>query len=331
MKVVIDSAIPYLRGVLEPYSEVVYREGQGFSVADVADADALIVRTRTKCNANLLQGSRVKLIATATIGFDHIDLDYCAQQGIRVVTAEGCNAAGVLQWVAAALAMLSQRDGWLPRQKTLGIVGVGNVGSLVERYARAWGFEVLCCDPPRQLREGGDFIDFEELLRRSDIVTLHTPLDSTTHHLLDAAAVGLIRENGVIINASRGEVASTQALLSAPQTLMLDVWENEPEIDAELLDKALVATPHIAGYSAQGKANAASMVVRAVAKEFGLPIGEWYPSEVEPVERRPIEWEQMCRTIADYCDLEGQSKQLKSDLSIFESMRNNYSYREEYF
>lgn len=331
MKVVIDSAIPYLRGVLEPYSEVVYREGQGFSVADVADADALIVRTRTKCNANLLQGSRVKLIATATIGFDHIDLDYCAQQGIRVVTAEGCNAAGVLQWVAAALAMLSQRDGWLPRQKTLGIVGVGNVGSLVERYARAWGFEVLCCDPPRQLREGGDFIDFEELLHRSDIVTLHTPLDSTTHHLLDAAAVGLIRENGVIINASRGEVASTQALLSAPQTLMLDVWENEPEIDAELLDKALVATPHIAGYSAQGKANAASMVVRAVAKEFGLPIGEWYPSEVEPVERRPIEWEQMCRTIADYCDLEGQSKQLKSDLSIFESMRNNYSYREEYF
>lgn len=331
MKVVIDSAIPYLRGVLEPYSEVVYREGQGISVADVADADALIVRTRTKCNANLLQGSRVKLIATATIGFDHIDLDYCAQQGIRVVTAEGCNAAGVLQWVAAALAMLSQRDGWLPRQKTLGIVGVGNVGSLVERYARAWGFEVLCCDPPRQLREGGDFIDFEELLRRSDIVTLHTPLDSTTHHLLDAAAVGLIRENGVIINASRGEVASTQALLSAPQTLMLDVWENEPEIDAELLDKALVATPHIAGYSAQGKANAASMVVRAVAKEFGLPIGEWYPSEVEPVERRPIEWEQMCRTIADYCDLEGQSKQLKSDLSIFESMRNNYSYREEYF
>lgn len=331
MKVVIDSAIPYLRGVLEPYSEVVYREGQGFSVADVADADALIVRTRTKCNANLLQGSRVKLIATATIGFDHIDLDYCAQQGIRVVTAEGCNAAGVLQWVAAALAMLSQRDGWLPRQKTLGIVGVGNVGSLVERYARAWGFEVLCCDPPRQLREGGDFIDFEELLRRSDIVTLHTPLDSTTHHLLDAATVGLIRENGVIINASRGEVASTQALLSAPQTLMLDVWENEPEIDAELLDKALVATPHIAGYSAQGKANAASMVVRAVAKEFGLPIGEWYPSEVEPVERRPIEWEQMCRTIADYCDLEGQSKQLKSDLSIFESMRNNYSYREEYF
>jgi len=331
MKVVVDSAIPYLRGVLEPYFEVVYRAGEAFAASDVADADALIVRTRTKCNANLLQGSRVRLIATATIGFDHIDMDYCQKQGIRVVTAQGCNAAGVLQWVAAALALLAQKDGWSPAQKTLGIVGVGNVGSLVEKYARRWGFNVLCCDPPRQQREGGDFVGFEELLRRSDIVTLHTPLDKTTFHMMDSAMIAMMSHNGVIINASRGEVADTQALLEAPQTLILDVWEREPAIDAQLLEKALVATPHIAGYSAQGKANASSMVVRAIAEEFNLPIEGWYPAEVEPVERQPIEWEQMCRTIGSYCDLKSQSDYLKSNPREFESIRNNYHYRQEYF
>ncbi|MBR2331547.1 MAG: 4-phosphoerythronate dehydrogenase [Alistipes sp.] len=331
MKVVVDSAIPYLRGVLEPYFEVVYRAGETFAASDVADADALIVRTRTKCNANLLQGSRVRLIATATIGFDHIDMDYCQKQGIRVVTAQGCNAAGVLQWVAAAMALLAQKDGWSPSQKTLGIVGVGNVGSLVEKYARRWGFNVLCCDPPRQQREGGDFVGFEELLRRSDIVTLHTPLDKTTFHMMDSATIAMMSHNGVIINASRGEVADTQALLEAPQTLILDVWEREPAIDAQLLEKALVATPHIAGYSAQGKANASSMVVRAIAEEFNLPIEGWYPAEVEPVERQPIEWEQMCRTIGSYCDLKSQSEYLKSNSREFESIRNNYDYRQEYF
>ena len=331
MKVVVDSAIPYLRGVLEPYFEVVYRAGEAFAASDVADADALIVRTRTKCNANLLQGSRVRLIATATIGFDHIDMDYCQKQGIRVVTAQGCNAAGVLQWVAAAMALLAQKDGWSPSQKTLGIVGVGNVGSLVEKYARRWGFNVLCCDPPRQQREGGDFVGFEELLRRSDIVTLHTPLDKTTFHMMDSAAIAMMSHNGVIINASRGEVADTQALLEAPQTLILDVWEREPAIDAQLLEKAFVATSHIAGYSAQGKANASSMVVRAIAEEFNLPIEGWYPAEVEPVERQPIEWEQMCRTIGSYCDLKSQSDYLKSNPREFESIRNNYHYRQEYF
>lgn len=331
MKVVIDSAIPYLKGLLEPYSEVVYRAGQAFTPEDVADADALIVRTRTKCNAELLENSKVRFIATATIGFDHIDLDYCARRGIKVVTAQGCNAAGVLQWVSAALAMLSERNGWSPEQKCLGIVGVGNVGSLVERYAKKWGFKVLCCDPPRQAREGGDFVSFEDVMRGSDIVTMHTPLNETTYHLLNAESIGLMRDNGVIINVSRGEVADTDALLAAPQTLLLDVWEREPMIDAKLLDKALVATPHIAGYSAQGKANAASMVVRALAEEFDLPLVSWYPAEVKPVEREEIDWAEMCATITNYCDLQGESNYLKHNPMAFEQMRDNYAYRQEYF
>lgn len=331
MKVVIDNAIPYIKGILEPFAEVVYRPGKGFSHEDVADADALIIRTRTRCDKALLEGSKVRMIATATIGFDHIDLDYCHKHNIKVVTAAGCNAAGVLQWVAAALAMLSADEGWQPKDKTLGIVGVGNVGSLVEQYAREWGFRVLRCDPPRQQREGGDFLSLEEVAEQSDIITFHTPLDPTTFHLIDKHLISLIRPDATIINASRGEVASTEALLSAPQRLCIDVWEQEPAISRDLLAKAFIATPHIAGYSAQGKANATAMVVAALAKEFDLPLKGWYPAEVMPAQRNTISWEEMCRTIADYCDLRAESTSLRHSPDNFESLRNNYHFREEYF
>lgn len=331
MKVVIDSAIPYIAGVLEPYAEVVYRAGEQFSSSDVKDADALIIRTRTRCGEALLEGSSVKLIATATIGFDHIDLQYCSSRGIEVVTAAGCNAAGVLQWVAATLALLARTQCWQPNQKRLGIVGVGNVGSLVERYARRWGFEVICCDPPRQEREGGDFVAMEELLPQADIVTLHTPLDDTTRGMINPQTLALMKPSATLINASRGEVAQTEALLVARQTLCLDVWEREPNINRELLAKAFVATPHIAGYSAQGKANAAMAVVRAVARRFALPLAEWYPSVVEPVERKDITWEKMCQSVERYCNLPSESAILKSRPAEFEALRNNYNYREEYF
>ena len=331
MKVVIDNAIPYIKGILEPYAEVLYREGIDFRQEDVADADLLIIRTRTRCDASLLDSSNVKMIATATIGFDHIDLEYCQKHGIEVITAQGCNAAGVLQWVAAALALLSRKDGWTPPQRTLGIVGVGHVGRLVEQYARAWGFNVLRCDPPRKEREGGDFIPLEELLSRSDIVTLHTPLDRTTHHLINDRTMALMHNDAVLINASRGEVASTQALLKASQRLLIDVWEHEPEINRELLAKAIVTTPHIAGYSSQGKANATAMVVRAAAKRFSLPLTDWYPEQVRITERQDIDWQTMCLTIQSYCDLEAESLRLKAAAEDFESMRNGYRYREEYF
>ena len=331
MKVIIDRAIPYIQGILEPYAEVVCRDGAAFSPAEVSNADILIIRTRTRCDEALLAGSSVKLIATATIGFDHIDLQYCASHGIEVVTAAGCNAAGVLQWVAATLAQLSQEQGWQPAERTLGIVGVGNVGRLVEQYAREWGFRVLRCDPPRQQREGDDFLPLEQVAAQSDIITFHTPLDASTFHLVDERIVALIPPHATIINASRGEVASTEALVGAPQRLCLDVWENEPRIDKTLLERAFISTPHIAGYSAQGKANASSIVVRAIAERFDLPLKEWYPDQVQPVERRAISWQQMCQSIANYCDLRAQSEQMRLHSDDFESLRNNYHYREEYF
>lgn len=331
LKFVIDSAIPYISGVLEPYGEVVYLPGKDFTPTDVRDADALIIRTRTRCDASLLEGSRVRLIATATIGFDHIDLERCNAHDIKVITAAGCNAAGVLQWVSAALAMLSENGGLLPEKTTLGIVGVGNVGSLVERYARAWGFRVLRCDPPRQQREGGDFLPLEQVLQQSDIVTLHTPLDATTYHMINRETLSLMRSDAVLINASRGEVAATEALLATDRPLFIDVWENEPNIDEKLLHKAVVATPHIAGYSAQGKANATAMVVAAVAEEFSLPLVGWYPENVSRVERQNIEWQRMCDSIKLRCDLRKITNYLRQNPNDFELLRNEYHYREEYF
>ena len=331
MKIVADRAIPFLAGVLEPYAEVVYMDGDKISARAVSDADALIVRTRTRCDAKLLEGSAVKLIATATIGFDHIDLRYCRRAGIIVTTAAGCNSAGVLQWVSAALAMLAEKDGFTPEQRTLGIVGVGNIGRLVKQYAEAWGFRTICCDPPREKVEKLGFVELEDVLREADIVTLHTPLDNKTRGMISAEQVALMRDGATLINASRGEVVQTKALLSEKIRCVLDVWENEPQIDRRLLDKALVATPHIAGYSLQGKANATAMSVRAVASFFGMPLISWYPPQVTPAERKPITWEEMCRTIGNHCNLAEESRQLKESPERFESLRSEYDYRKEYF
>ena len=331
MKALIDNAIPYLNGVLEPYMEVDYCAGAAFSPQMVKDVDLLIVRTRTRCDEQLLGGSKVSLIATATIGFDHIDMEYCRNHGIAVATAQGCNAAGVLQWVAAALASLSQEQQWQPQDITLGIVGVGHVGSLVEEYARRWGFKILRCDPPRKEREGGDFIELEQLVRQSDIVTFHTPLDADTYHLVNSELIGLMPSDATIINASRGEVVDTQALLDCSQTLALDVWEGEPAINPQLLKRAFISTPHIAGYSAQGKANASAAVVSAVSQHFSLPLQGWYPQQVMPTTRKDISWQQMCDSITRYCDLRGESLLLKERPEQFEHIRNHYSYREEYF
>ncbi len=330
MKIVIDSAIPFIAGVLEPYAEVVYLSGDSFTSELVADASALVVRTRTRCNRELLEGSKVEAIATATIGFDHIDLEYCKEHNIEVATAAGCNARGVLQWVAAVLVMLARRDGFTPAERTLGIVGVGNVGSLVKQYAESWGFKVICCDPPRQARENLDFVTLEQLLPQVDILTLHTPLDSTTRGMINDRTLALMRRNAVVINASRGEVVQTAALLRSGLECAIDVWEREPNIDKTLLAKALVTTPHIAGYSLQGKANATAMAVAALARHFNLPLEGWYPPQCIPTTPQNIDWQTLNSTIDNYCDLTAQSAPLKSGAN-FESLRNGYNYREEYF
>ena len=304
MKIIADSAIPFLRGVLEPFAEVEYLPGTAISAADVRNADALVIRTRTRCDEKLLADSRVKLIATATIGFDHIDTAWCAAHGIEVTTAAGCNARGVLQWVGAALVHLSRTQGWQPAERTLGIVGVGHVGSLVKAYAEGWGFRVVCCDPP---------------------------LDASTRHMADSRLFGLMKPGAILINSSRGEVVDGEALLRSGLGWALDVWEHEPHLDPALLENALLATPHIAGYSEQGKANATAMSVASLARRFGLPLEGWYPPQAAPARRRPISWQELCRTIGGAYDIASESRSLKERPGDFESMRDHYAYRREYF
>ena len=332
MKIVIDRDIPFIEGLFEPYAEVVYLAGGDINSEAVADCDALVVRTRTRCDERLLADSPVRLIATATIGTDHIDTSYCLKRGIIVANAAGCNARGVLQWVAAVLRHITLRRGCSPEHLRLGVVGVGNVGSLVAHYATSWGFEVLRCDPPRAKREEeGDYRPYEELLRECDILTFHTPLDATTRHMLSAREIAMLRPNAVIINASRGEVVDNRAVARSGHDYYFDVWEGEPLLEREVLRGAQLATPHIAGYSRQGKANATAMVVRALSSMFGFRLGGWYPSDVVPTTPREIGWEELCATIDNYFDIEAESAALKASPENFELHRNNYSYRPEYF
>lgn len=345
MLVVADSAIPYLKGILEPYAEVRYKPGAEISASDVKNADALLVRTRTRVDAKLLEGSRVCFVATATIGTDHLDLDYLDSREIFWTNAPGCNAASVAQYFASAVLNLSKKFAEPLREKTLGIIGVGHVGGEVLRISKALGMKVLLCDPPRRERErSDDFVPQDELLDKADIVTLHVPLERSgkfaTCHLADAEFFGKLRPGAWFLNASRGEVADGNALKLALQNgklraAVLDVWENEPRIDGELLNLVDFGTPHIAGYSRDGKANATSQIVRALARHFKISALENFRVELSadlPVidGRNFSDAETLAReaVLATY-DISADSERLKSDIRGFEAFRNAYPVRRE--
>lgn len=285
MKIVIDDKIPFIHGVFEPYAEVAYVNGASISDAQVRRADALVVRTRTLCNAALLQGSTVKFIASATIGYDHIDNDFCKKNGIAWTNAAGCNSGAVEQYVTSALLELASRHRVDLSGKTLGVIGVGNVGRRVVRVAQALGMRVLQNDPPRERLEGkNDFVPLHGLAAESDFITVHVPLCHSgadkTFHLISNDFLGRLKRGAFLINSSRGEVVDEAALKNNLRAgllggVALDVWEHEPDVDAELLDMVDIGTPHIAGYSAEGKAMATQMAVRAVASFFNLPIKGW--------------------------------------------------------
>ncbi|WP_300285803.1 4-phosphoerythronate dehydrogenase [uncultured Alistipes sp.] len=340
-RIVADCDIPFLRGVLEPFAQVRYVEGSHIARADLADADALVVRTRTRCDEALLEGTPVGLIATATIGYDHIDAAYCARRGIEVVTAQGCNARGVLQYVSAALYELARRDAWRPERMTLGVVGAGNVGSLVAEYGRRFGFRVLCCDPPKaELDPQGGYLPLDELLPRCDIVTCHVPLTvegpCPTLRMASAGFFSAMKPGAVFVNSSRGKIVCDEALCEAlddgrVSRAVIDTWNGEPQIDRRLLALSTLATPHIAGYSIQGKAAGTAAVVRAVGRRYRLPLDDWYPAAVSPTRPVPIGWDEMGRTMPRYFDIVAESERLKSRPQDFESIRNRYDYRTEFF
>lgn len=342
LKIVADKAIPFLEGVFDPYADMTYLPGDKIGPEDVRDADVLMVRTRTKCNADLLEGSKVKFIATATIGTDHIDFPYCDSKGIVVRNAPGCNAGGVMEYVFSALYGLASRKSISLQGDTIGIIGVGHVGSLIERMGRALGFKILKCDPPRAEAEGSfGFCDLEYLLRNSQIVTLHVPLDETTRGMANSEFFSLMQPGAFFINAARGEVVCDDALKAAIPKLgpvIIDTWNHEPDIDLDLMDKVAIATPHIAGYSYQGKQNGTAAAVRAVAHYFGITeLYEFFPktdlpeNEAVKLELKDLNQGEIASVLQYNYPIFTDDFMLRLNPENFDKLRSEYNYRREVY
>lgn len=338
MKIIIDDKIPYIKEAVRKITdEVVYAPGKDFTPELVRDADALIIRTRTHCNRELLEGSRVRFIATATIGFDHIDTEYCKQAGIEWTNAPGCNSASVAQYIQSSLLVWQSCRGKKLNELTIGIIGVGNVGSKVAQVARDFGMRVLLNDLPREEKEGAaQFVSPEKIAEESDIITFHVPLyregKYKTFHLANEDFFQSLKRKPVIINTSRGEVVHTDALLRALNSRMIsdaiiDVWEHEPEINRDLLEKAFIATPHIAGYSADGKANATRMSLDAICRFFQLKRDYEInaPAPASPVIHAKKHEEALLQIYNPAED----SIRLKSRPELFETLRGDYPLRRE--
>ena len=323
MKVIVDNKIPYIKEAINRIAdEVVFLPGADFTKEAVKDADALIVRTRTRCNRELLEGTQVKFIATATIGYDHIDTEYCREAGITWTNCPGCNAGSVEQYVRSVLGLLQRKKGLDLKNATIGIVGVGHVGSRVARTAKLLGMRVLLNDPPRADKGESGFVDLATIARECDVITFHTPLIQEgiyrTYHLVGKDFLFSLKRAPYLINSSRGEVVDTASLLASlaagkVKDVVIDTWENEPRISRDLLEAAFLATPHIAGYSADGKANATRMSLEALCRFFGMEV----EFEITPPEGP-----------SDY-DPTRDSEWLKADPEKFEWFRGNYPIRRE--
>ena len=348
IKIIADDKIPFLKGALEPFADVVYLPGKEISREVLKGADALLIRTRTKCTESLIKGTTIRFIGTATIGFDHIDTQYCENNNIEWTNAPGCNSSSVQQYIAAALLKIAHESGFKLSDKTIGIIGVGKVGLKVEKLARALGMKVLLNDPPRERVEGeANFHSLATILFQSDIITIHVPLnvvgEDSTYYLMNEKSFKKMNNGVLFINSSRGEVTKTSALKQALVSgklsrAVIDVWENEPDIDLNLLKKVSIATPHIAGYSTDGKANGTSMVVNSLCKHFNLPLKNWYPANIPP----PVAPELTINAIGKFdedvireavfhsYDVMADDSKFRTSPSDFEKQRGDYPLRREF-
>lgn len=332
MKIVVDDKIPYIREKLAMLAnEVVCLGGADITAADVRDADALVVRTRTRCDESLLADSKVQLVLTATIGYDHLDTAYLQRAGISWANCPGCNSGSVAQYVECSLLLLQRERGLRLQELTLGIVGCGHVGLKVRTVAGRLGMRVLVCDPPL----GNDgFVPLSTLEREADIITFHVPLTPAgphaTWHLADEGFFQRLLRVPIIINTSRGEVVDNQALLAAldegrVREAVLDVWEGEPRLNEALLQRVFIGTPHIAGYSADGKVNADNMVVDALCRHFGLP----HPGRIA-APKLPADFRYTGDPLELYNPLK-DTEALRHEPEKFEFLRNHYPLRREQY
>ena len=331
LRIIIERNIPFIKGVLDNLAQVEYLSAEEIDADAMRYADALICRTRTRCNADRLHNSRCSFIATATIGTDHIDLDYCNHRGITVANAPGCNAPAVAQYVFASLAHVINQP---ISNYTIGIVGVGHVGSIVERWATQLGMKVLLCDPPRaEIECTNNFVSLDEIARQCDIITFHTPLTPNgkypTHHICDDNFINSLSHKPIIINCARGGIFDTQAVINALDAgkianVIVDCWEGEPQLNPTLLEKASIATPHIAGYSREGKIRATAMALEALARHFNLSIPN-VAQGVAPGAAQNVTMQSITQSYNPIIDTQA----LKASPNAFETLRNNYNYRPE--
>ena len=341
MKIVADTNIPFLKGVLEPYAEVVYMDGRSINREAMMDADAIVIRTRTRCCEETLSGTKVKMIASATIGTDHIDLQWCRENGIEVKNAEGCNAGAVANYIFSAMYAVTSRRAIKMEDAVLGIVGVGNVGRKVEHMARTLGLKVLLNDPPRAALEGEEgFVSIDTLLSEATIISIHVPLDSTTQGMCNDAFFEKMRPGTIFINASRGEVVDEAALLRArPKlgALVLDTWCNEPNVSQILIDACDIATPHIAGYSYQGKQNGTAMAVQAIARHFGIKDLEFFSPAMEDalmpkvINVKGKTQGEIAAAVQYNYPIFTDDFLFRVNPSNFEKLRSEYNYRREFY
>ena len=348
MKIIIDDKIPYIHGAFEGVAEVIYLPGSKTTPEVVKDANALVTRTRTICDEKHLAGSSVKFIATATIGYDHIDTEYCDAAGIKWTNAPGCNSKSVEQYIASTLMVLAERKNLQLKDLCIGVVGVGNVGSKVARVCNLLGMKVLLNDPPRERAEGSAaFVSLKQIMNEADIITLHVPLETkgedATFHLGNNKFFSALTKQPIVINSCRGEVVETQAVKAALKSnqisgFVCDCWENEPDIDLELLALTEIATPHIAGYSKDGKAIGTQMSIHAISQFFRLGLGDWQPSGVEQPEN-PIfelngtglsEQKIISKAILHTYDIRNDDATFRKNTEKFEQLRGDYPVRREF-
>ena len=321
MVIVCDQYIPFLVEAVQtawPQVQIYPMKPEQIDASAVREADVLVIRTRTQVNEALLSGSRVRLVCTATIGFDHIDTAYCDTHGIRWMSCPGCNAQAVCDYIEQAIEEFQILKSSNPQifkssnPPAIGVVGVGHVGSLVAKMAERKGFKLLLNDPPK-----GIGISLDKIAKNCDIITFHVPLVYSTRHLCDETFLSHCKPDALIINAARGGVVDEQALLHSGHPFILDTWENEPNLNKEVLQSAFRASMHIAGYSVQGKRNATQMCLNSIANLFQLPPIDIsaYPYEGKTADPNNPHW------------LEDITRQLKAQPEQFETLRKNYYLR----
>ncbi|AVF54986.1 4-phosphoerythronate dehydrogenase PdxB [Pseudomonas fulva] len=353
MLIVADENIPLLDAFFQGFGEIRRYPGRSLDAASVREADILLVRSVTKVDRHLLEGSRVQFVGTCTIGTDHLDLDYFDQVGIRWSSAPGCNARGVVDYVLGSLLTLADLEGASLPERVYGVVGAGQVGGRLVSVLRALGWKVMVCDPLRQAAEGGDYVELDTLLQACDVISLHTPLERggqyPTWHLLGPAELAKLRPGAWLINASRGAVVDNGALRTLLQQrddlhAVLDVWEGEPQVDLQLADLCTVATPHIAGYSLDGRQRGTAQIYRALCQHLGvnevIQLADLLPrppvAQIELDAEVDLQWAlaMLCRAIydprRDDADFRRSlSEDVQQQRAAFDALRKHYPPRRE--